>query len=218
MSRSILFLLSLAVALCNPFSAKAQGEKRITILYDAFGPPSSLKMDWGFAALIEYNGRRILFDTGNNAKIFEHNVNQLNVDLTRLDAVVISHRHGDHTSGLNHLVRVNPTVKIYAPEEAAYFNGPAPFAFIQRTPGLPPNMTYYRGAQPDDFSLWLAMAGREFRDCPEDHGNFSRLLCIDHNVREAWDARHERAVTGDQDARGTGRRGGMLASGRRQSA
>ena len=100
MLRSILFLLSLAVALCNPFSAKAQGEKRITILYDAFGPPSSLKMDWGFAALIEYNGRRILFDTGNNAKIFEHNVNQLNVDLTRLDAVVISHRHGDHTSGL----------------------------------------------------------------------------------------------------------------------
>src|SRR5262249_30947342 len=81
-SISILFLLSLAVALCNPFSAKAQGEKRITILYDAFGPPSSLKMDWGFAALIEYNGRRILFDTGNNAKIFEHNVNQLNVDLT----------------------------------------------------------------------------------------------------------------------------------------
>jgi 7,8-dihydropterin-6-yl-methyl-4-(beta-D-ribofuranosyl)aminobenzene 5'-phosphate synthase len=134
MPRSILFLLSLAVALCNPFSAKAQGEKRITILYDAFGPPSSLKMDWGFAALIEYNGRRILFDTGNNAKIFEHNVNQLNVDLTRLDAVVISHRHGDHTSGLSHLVRVNPSVKIYAPEEAAYFNGPTPLAFIQCTP------------------------------------------------------------------------------------
>src|SRR5262249_22937558 len=68
------------------------------------------------------------------------------------------------------------------------------------------------------LSLWLAMAGREFRDCPEDHGNFSRLLRIDYSVREAWDTRHERAVTGDQDARGTGRRGGMLASGRRQSA
>jgi 7,8-dihydropterin-6-yl-methyl-4-(beta-D-ribofuranosyl)aminobenzene 5'-phosphate synthase len=151
MLRSILILLSLAIALCNSFSAKAQNEKRITILYDAFGPPSALKMDWGFAALIEYNGRRILFDTGNNAKIFEHNANQLNVDLTRLDAVVISHRHGDHTSGLNHLVKVNPTVKIYAPEEAAYFNAPAPLAFIQRTPGLPPNMSYYRGAQPDAF-------------------------------------------------------------------
>ena len=49
-------------------------------------------MDWGFAALIEYAGKRILFDTGNNAKTFEHNVNELGVDLKRLDAVVISHR------------------------------------------------------------------------------------------------------------------------------
>jgi 7,8-dihydropterin-6-yl-methyl-4-(beta-D-ribofuranosyl)aminobenzene 5'-phosphate synthase len=151
MARTILYLLSLAVALGYPLSAKAQSEKRITILYDAFGPPSSLKMDWGFAALIEYNGRRILFDTGNNAKIFEHNVNQLNVDLTKLDAVVISHRHGDHTSGLNYLLKANPTVKIYAPMEGAYFNSPSPVAFLQRTPGLPPNMSYYRGAQPDVF-------------------------------------------------------------------
>jgi 7,8-dihydropterin-6-yl-methyl-4-(beta-D-ribofuranosyl)aminobenzene 5'-phosphate synthase len=151
MVRTILYLLCLAVALCYALSANAQSEKRITILYDAFGPPSSLKMDWGFAALIEYNARRILFDTGNNARIFEHNVNQLNVDLTRLDAVVISHRHGDHTSGLNYLLKTNPTVKIYAPMEGAYFNLPSPVAFLQRTPGLPPNMSYYRGAQPDVF-------------------------------------------------------------------
>ena len=151
MVRTIISLLSLAVALGYPLSAKAQSEKRITILYDAFGPPSSLTMDWGFAALIEYNGRRILFDTGNNARIFEHNVNQLNVDLTKLDAVVISHRHGDHTSGLNYLLKANPTVKIYAPLEGAYFNTPSPVAFLQRAPGLPPNMSYYRGAQPDVF-------------------------------------------------------------------
>ncbi len=151
MVRTVVYLLGLAVVLCNPLSATAQSEKRITILYDAFGPPSSLKMDWGFAALIEYNGRRILFDTGNNARIFEDNVNQLNVDLTRLDAVVISHRHGDHTSGLNYLLKINPTVKIYAPMEGAYFNSATPVAFLQRTPGLPPNMSYYRGAQPDVF-------------------------------------------------------------------
>ena len=63
MVRTILYLLSLAVVLCGSLSANAQSEKRITILYDAFGPPSSLKMDWGFAALIEYNGRRIIFVT-----------------------------------------------------------------------------------------------------------------------------------------------------------
>jgi 7,8-dihydropterin-6-yl-methyl-4-(beta-D-ribofuranosyl)aminobenzene 5'-phosphate synthase len=149
--RTIRCLPGLVLALCIPLVAHAQSEKRITILYDAFGPPSSLKMDWGFAALIEYDGRRILFDTGNNAKIFEHNVSQLNVDLSKLDAVVISHRHGDHTSGLNHLMKVNPGVKIYAPQEGAYFNTPTPVAFLQRTPGLPPNMSYYRGAQPDAF-------------------------------------------------------------------
>jgi 7,8-dihydropterin-6-yl-methyl-4-(beta-D-ribofuranosyl)aminobenzene 5'-phosphate synthase len=72
-------------------------------------------MDWGFAALIEYAGKRILFDTGNNAKTFEHNVNELGVDLKRLDAVVISHRHGDHTSGLNHLLQVTPPRKSTRP-------------------------------------------------------------------------------------------------------
>ena len=59
--------------------------------------------DWGFAALVEYGGKRILFDTGNNAEIFAHNVEVKGVDLTQLDFAVVSHRHGDHTSGLNHL-------------------------------------------------------------------------------------------------------------------
>jgi 7,8-dihydropterin-6-yl-methyl-4-(beta-D-ribofuranosyl)aminobenzene 5'-phosphate synthase len=131
--------------------AQAQPAQRITILYDAFGPPSGMKMDWGFAALVEYQGRKILFDTGNNAQIFEHNVKQAGVDLKTIDAVVISHRHGDHTSGLNYLLTVNPTVKIYAPAEPAYFNGPTPRAFLQRADGMPPNMSYYRGSQPDFF-------------------------------------------------------------------
>ena len=73
--------------------AGAQDPRRITILYDAFGAPSQLTRDWGFAALIEYGGKRVLFDTGNDAAIFERNVKALGVDLTRLDAVVISHRH-----------------------------------------------------------------------------------------------------------------------------
>src|SRR5215471_16497572 len=42
---------------------------QITVLYDAFGKTSSMQKDWGYAALIEYGGRRILFDTGNNPDI-----------------------------------------------------------------------------------------------------------------------------------------------------
>ncbi len=92
--------------------------------------------DWGYAALVEYGGRRILFDTGNHADIFEHSVKALQVDLTRLDAVVISHRHGDHTSGLTYLLKVNPGVTIYVPQEGAYFKGPLPRDFLARQSGL----------------------------------------------------------------------------------
>ena len=163
MVRTIFYLLSLAVALCYAFSASAQSEKRITILYDAFGPPSSLKMDWGFAALIEYNGRRILFDTGNNAKIFEHNVNQLNVDLTKLDAVVISHRHGDHTSGLNYLLKANPTVKIYAPKGGfGIYGSSLPSGFFRKDEALPPEMRYYGGKPPAVMKFGSAWANANF--------------------------------------------------------
>ncbi len=91
---------------------------QITVLYDAFGKASTMKKDWGFSALIEYDGKRILFDTGNNAEIFAHNVEAKGIDLRQLDFAVVSHRHGDHTSGLNHLLKVNPAVKIYAPQES----------------------------------------------------------------------------------------------------
>jgi len=40
---------------------------RITILMDAFGRTPELHQEWGYAALIEVGGKRILFDTGNDA-------------------------------------------------------------------------------------------------------------------------------------------------------
>ncbi len=129
--------------------AAAETSGRVTVLYDAFGRPSELKKDWGFAALVEYAGKRILFDTGNNARIFEHNVRGLKVDLTRLDAVVISHRHGDHTTGLGYLLQVNPRVKIYTPLEGAYFKSPLPATFLQPSVAtLPANMRYFEGRPP----------------------------------------------------------------------
>jgi 7,8-dihydropterin-6-yl-methyl-4-(beta-D-ribofuranosyl)aminobenzene 5'-phosphate synthase len=132
-------------------SAGAQSVQRITVLYDAFGAPSQLQKDWGFAALVEYGGKRILFDTGNNAEIFAHKVQQLGIDLTRLDAVVLSHRHGDHTSGLTHLLEVNSAVKIYAPQEGAFFKNPIPPGLLKPHPSLPPELHYYEGKAPERF-------------------------------------------------------------------
>ena len=97
---------------------------RVTIIYDAFGKPSNLERGWGYSALIEYGGKRILFDTGGQYRVFADNANKLNVDLKSLDFVVLSHRHGDHTSGLAYVLQQNPKVKIYAPLESGSFGTP----------------------------------------------------------------------------------------------
>jgi 7,8-dihydropterin-6-yl-methyl-4-(beta-D-ribofuranosyl)aminobenzene 5'-phosphate synthase len=67
------------VLLCWPSHAVAQSPSRIVVLYDAFGKSAGIKKDWGFATLIEYGGKRILFDTGNNAEIFADNVKSMSV-------------------------------------------------------------------------------------------------------------------------------------------
>jgi 7,8-dihydropterin-6-yl-methyl-4-(beta-D-ribofuranosyl)aminobenzene 5'-phosphate synthase len=124
----------------------------VTILYDAFGENHRLTPDWGFSALVEYAGKRILFDTGNNAEIFEHNVKALGVDLKRLDFAVISHRHGDHIAGLNYLLKVNPKVRIYAPREGfGVFGSAIPGTFLRTDSTLPAKMRYFAGAHPEQL-------------------------------------------------------------------
>jgi 7,8-dihydropterin-6-yl-methyl-4-(beta-D-ribofuranosyl)aminobenzene 5'-phosphate synthase len=56
--------------------------------------------EWGFAALVEVDGQRILFDTGARPHTVEENARELKVDLARVPVVVLSHNHSDHTGGL----------------------------------------------------------------------------------------------------------------------
>lgn len=61
--------------------------------------------EWGFAALVEVDGRRILFDTGANDDTVQRNVKALGIDLSNVETVVLSHNHADHTTGLMPLRR-----------------------------------------------------------------------------------------------------------------
>lgn len=58
----------------------------------------------GVSYLIEYDGQKILFDTG-YSDVFLKNAQTLKIDLTSIDSIVFSHGHNDHTWGLNHLVQ-----------------------------------------------------------------------------------------------------------------
>jgi 7,8-dihydropterin-6-yl-methyl-4-(beta-D-ribofuranosyl)aminobenzene 5'-phosphate synthase len=72
---------------------------RVTYLYDNTEAVPGVQADWGFACLVEGRGGRVLFDTGAKPEVLRHNAEALRVDLDRLDAIVLSHDHGDHTAG-----------------------------------------------------------------------------------------------------------------------
>ena len=152
-----------AILLLSTAAMAVQPVNRITILYDAFGKSSPLKKDWGFSTFIEYNGKRILFDTGNNADTFGQNVKALGIDLKKLDFVVISHRHGDHTSGLNYLLSVNPSVRIYTPKEGfGVFGAALPGTSYRKDESLPVYMRYYDGQAPEKKTFGTAWPNANF--------------------------------------------------------
>ena len=160
------FVLALSASSLNNFASAqpSPAKVQITVLYDAFGQNSAMHKDWGYAAFIEYGGKRILFDTGNDPDILAENAKVKGVDLTKLDFVVLSHRHGDHMGGLTYLLRVNPKVVIYAPKESfGVFGGDLPSSFYRRDLSLPADRRYYDGAPPAIMRFGSAWPGANFQ-------------------------------------------------------
>jgi 7,8-dihydropterin-6-yl-methyl-4-(beta-D-ribofuranosyl)aminobenzene 5'-phosphate synthase len=68
--------------------------------------------EWGFSALVETSGHRILFDTGARPETVLQNARELKIDLSGVTEVILSHHHGDHVGGLltlrRELAKQNP--------------------------------------------------------------------------------------------------------------
>ncbi len=93
-------------------------KNQITNLYDAFGDGSNgLILDWGLSLYIEFKDRKILFDGGSSVSILKKNAEVLGVDFSELDYVILSHDHSDHSAGIDTVLDVNPTVKIFLPND-----------------------------------------------------------------------------------------------------
>ena len=88
---------------------------RFTVLYDNYLYKEGTKADWGFSCLIEGTEKPILFDTGTQPQTLMHNVEVLGVDLKKVDQIVISHNHDDHTGGLSAILEKNPNVTVFFP-------------------------------------------------------------------------------------------------------
>ena len=99
-----------------------------TLVENAVFRPGLLA-EHGLAFWIEYNGQRILFDTG-QGQVLEHNVRELSIQLEDADVIAISHGHFDHVGGLPAALRRSRPVDVFlhpdalAPKFTQSKNGP----------------------------------------------------------------------------------------------
>ncbi len=81
--------------------------------------------EWGFAALLEVDGQKILIDTGGRSQTVFQNAREMKIDLSQVRDVVLTHFHDDHTGGLmtlrNEMKKRNPTALSRAHVAAGIF-------------------------------------------------------------------------------------------------
>jgi 7,8-dihydropterin-6-yl-methyl-4-(beta-D-ribofuranosyl)aminobenzene 5'-phosphate synthase len=173
-------IIAVLLILFGAAGAEAQRRTRvpegaIINLYDAFGRTPSLIKDFGFSCITTVNGTTVLFDAGSNADTFRKNVDALGVDLKSVDIVVVSHAHFDHLNGIDHLLTVNPSVKIYFPYDI-FWGAPVPFNATGQEPAvkdsLPVHMQYFDGG-PTAFTI--AQSGR-FRNANIEYVKTSKEI------------------------------------------
>jgi 7,8-dihydropterin-6-yl-methyl-4-(beta-D-ribofuranosyl)aminobenzene 5'-phosphate synthase len=87
----------------------------ITIVYDNYAYDPRLQAQWGFSALVEFDSHTVLFDTGGDGPTLLGNLAELGIDPLRIEAVVLSHIHGDHTAGLPDLLATGVQPVVYLP-------------------------------------------------------------------------------------------------------
>lgn len=65
---------------------------------------SKYRAEHGLSILVEVGMTRILFDTGGSPDILQHNTHLLDIDMSRIKYIMLSHGHLDHTGGLDWLL------------------------------------------------------------------------------------------------------------------
>jgi len=87
----------------------------IRVVHDNNSYADSLKTAWGFSALVTGPEKTVLLDTGCDGTLLLENMAKLGIEPYRIDMVVLSHIHGDHTGGLTGFLKENSRVSVCLP-------------------------------------------------------------------------------------------------------
>ena len=88
---------------------------RFTVVYDNNEYDPALRTAWGFSCWVESGETTVLFDTGGDGATLFGNMANLHLDPQAINAVVLSHIHGDHTGGLLSLLDTGVKPTVYVP-------------------------------------------------------------------------------------------------------
>jgi 7,8-dihydropterin-6-yl-methyl-4-(beta-D-ribofuranosyl)aminobenzene 5'-phosphate synthase len=89
----------------------AAAELEIRIIYD--NTSAGLQEDWGYAALVTFRSKNVLFDSGTKPDLFLRNLDALKIDAKSIATALISHEHPDHRNGIYRLYSRNPAMKVH---------------------------------------------------------------------------------------------------------
>ena len=110
------FAVVAAAVAANATTAPGVGEDvKITVVYDNNEYDERLETGWGFACIVEGFEKTVLFDTGGDGDVLLANMATLDHAPEEVDAVVLSHIHGDHVGGLERILEENAAVTVYVP-------------------------------------------------------------------------------------------------------
>lgn len=109
-------------------------ELKVTVLSTMLADGDELG-EWGFAALVEADDRRILFDTGAKTDVVLKNAQTMKIDLGNVTDVVLSHWHWDHVGGLMTLRR-----DVMAKQPSALGRTHVAQGFFESRVGTPPGV------------------------------------------------------------------------------
>jgi 7,8-dihydropterin-6-yl-methyl-4-(beta-D-ribofuranosyl)aminobenzene 5'-phosphate synthase len=117
LQRCMAILTAMTFACCAAFGAGsapslAHAVKVTVLVTNLGGDAYEGDGEWGYSALVEVDGHKILYDTGLSADLVLRNAKALKIDLSDVEEVVLSHNHYDHIGGLmslrRELSKINP--------------------------------------------------------------------------------------------------------------
>lgn len=124
---------------------------KVSVLIENTARASSLAAEHGLSLYIETGGLRLLFDTGATGA-FADNARQMGVELSAVDALILSHGHYDHGGGMEAFLQCNASAPVYLSRHAFgdYYNGSGKYI------GLPRRLQEHPRLIPVEDTLTLA--------------------------------------------------------------